>query len=66
MMFLPCWTARRVRASLLTPGILICVILATVGASMPGDLEDLKAAGANSDDLQCALCERQLILAGDL
>ncbi|XP_016306711.1 neural proliferation differentiation and control protein 1-like isoform X1 [Sinocyclocheilus anshuiensis] len=35
MLFCPSRSARRVRASLLLPGVLICVILAAVGASMP-------------------------------
>ncbi len=36
MLFCPSRSARRARASLLLPGVLICVILAAVGASMPG------------------------------
>ncbi|XP_073681261.1 neural proliferation differentiation and control protein 1a [Garra rufa] len=35
MLFSPSRSARRARASLLLPGVLICVILAAVGASMP-------------------------------
>ncbi|KAK2872492.1 hypothetical protein QQF64_017900 [Cirrhinus molitorella] len=37
MLFSPSRSARRARASLLLPGVLICVILAAVGASMPAN-----------------------------
>ncbi|XP_016346731.1 neural proliferation differentiation and control protein 1a isoform X2 [Sinocyclocheilus anshuiensis] len=37
MLFSPSRSARRVRASLLLPGVLICVILAAVGARMPAN-----------------------------
>ncbi|XP_051774106.1 neural proliferation differentiation and control protein 1-like [Ctenopharyngodon idella] len=56
MLFSPSRSARQARASLLLPGVLICVILAAVGASMP--------ANKCPDHIDCARMRRHLSKSG--
>ncbi|XP_050948202.1 neural proliferation differentiation and control protein 1a isoform X2 [Labeo rohita] len=56
MLFSPSRSARRARASLFLPGVLICVILAAVGASMP--------ASKCPDHIECASKGRHFCTPG--